>query len=71
MSSVWSMTCGDAVNIYSNTYFVIHNLISNGGIGLPPNPTIISGTKTFFSNTSQIMNIEYNNHKASINDYYL
>ena len=70
MSSVWSMTCGDAVNIYSNTYFVIHNLISNGGIGLPPNPTIISGSKTFFSNTSQIMNIEYNNHKASINDYY-
>lgn len=70
LSSVWSMTCGDAINYYPHTYFIIHNLISNGGIGLPPNPTIISGNKTFFSKTSKIMNIEYNNLNASVNNYF-
>jgi len=73
-SSLWSMTCGDAVNAYPNTYFVIYNLITNGGIGLPPNPTLIGGDKTFFDINTEILPIEYNTKrepvKVSMNDYY-
>jgi len=59
-SSLFSMTCGDAVNSYPNAYFIIHNIITNGAFGLPPNPTIISGDKTFLSQTAFIYKVEYN-----------
>jgi hypothetical protein len=59
-SSVWSMVTGDAINSYPNAYYVIYDLISNGGIGMPPDPTVIGGNKLFFDNKAVIMAVEYN-----------
>jgi hypothetical protein len=71
MSTIWSSVCGDGVNQYDGAIFIIHNLIVDGGIGLPPNKTIISGPKTFISSESQIYNLEFNDHKyTALNHYY-
>ena len=75
------MTCGDAVNAYPNTYFVMYDLISNGGVGLPPNPTIIGGNRMFLDNKATIVDVEYNikftnkntgqlTNNGSVQDYY-
>jgi hypothetical protein len=64
------MMTGDAVNSYPNSYYVIHNHISNGNIGLPPNPTLISGAQSFWSDESTLGHCEYNIHKCSTQDYY-
>ena len=75
LTTIFSMTCGDDHNAYTNAYFVIHNLMTNGGVGLPPNPTIISGNKTFIDKKAELVSIEYNtpgektNH-SSPHDYY-
>ena len=74
-TTIFSMTCGDDHNAYTNAYFIIHNLITNGGVGLPPNPTIISGSNTFIDKNAKLVSIEYNasdgnNNFSSPHDYY-
>lgn len=69
-STIWSMVCGDAINTYSNAYFVLYNLISNGSVGFPPNPTIIGGDRMFLDNKADLISIEYNNMNYSSNDWY-
>ena len=73
-SSVWANTTGDAINVYTNAYYVMHNLISNGGVGIPANPTIMSGDKTFFGTSNDdeasAIEIEYSNMAVSDNKIY-
>ena len=59
---------------FPNSYFFIHNLQCNGGISLPPNPTLISGKSTFIDDNAQIISSELNNRDIDAltgnNDYY-
>ena len=73
-SSLWFMVNGDAVHNFPNNPCIIHNLISNGGIGLPPTPTLITGNNTFISKEAKLYDTEYNISKSSNyanNDYYI
>jgi hypothetical protein len=64
---------GDGNNsMYSAIYPVIHNLIVNGGTALPSNPTVLSGSQTFFGDQVILLDTEYNSAKfaAANNTYY-
>lgn len=58
-SSLWSTVCGDAVNQYPNIYHVLYNHITDGALGIPPNPTIMGGDKMFISDTALPAAVEY------------
>ena len=55
---------------YPNAYYVIHNHISNGNIALPPNPTLVSGSQSFWSDDSTLGHCEFNEKPCSTQDYY-
>uniref|UniRef100_A0A6C0BP08 G8 domain-containing protein n=1 Tax=viral metagenome TaxID=1070528 RepID=A0A6C0BP08_9ZZZZ len=73
-SSAAVISCGGDGNqsMYSAIYPVLHNLIVNGGTALPSNPTVLSGSKTFFGNQVILMETEYNakRFEAACNTYY-
>jgi hypothetical protein len=58
-SSVWMTMCGNAVNKFPNIYHVFHNNIVDGGLAIPPNPTVFSGSQTFFSSRVTANMCEY------------
>jgi hypothetical protein len=58
-STLWSTVCGDNLNQYPNIYHVIYNHITDGTIGLPPNPTIFGGPKMFIGDSTRIYLVEY------------
>ncbi|NBP16265.1 hypothetical protein EBU95_18080, partial [bacterium] len=71
-SSVWSMTCGDARQFYTNSYFVMYNIISNGAIGMPSAVTLLGGPLTFFDTNSIVYSpMEYNSGFDCVNRFYL
>src|SRR5690606_14577921 len=74
-SSLWSTVTGDNSNQYPNIYHVIYNHITDGALGLPPNPTIIGGEKMFISDTATPTVVEYfaptiNNQILSVANMY-
>lgn len=57
---------------YAGIYVVLWNLISNGAVALPSNPTVIGGPKMLIGNTASIMGggLEFNNKDGATNNYF-
>lgn len=70
LSSVWALTTGDAVHAYPNSYYVIYDLISNGGVAIPSSTTWIGGNKTFLDNEAIAYPFEYTNMDYQATTYY-
>jgi hypothetical protein len=58
-STLWSTVCGDNISQYPNIYHVMYNHITDGALGLPPNPTLMGGEKMFIGDTANIYLVEY------------
>jgi len=69
-SALWAMTTGDAINTYPNSYAVIYDLISNGGVGMPSTPTWVGGDKTFLDKDAYAMAMEYTTTSNQSTTYY-
>ena len=70
-SSVFSNVVGDGVQQYPNVYNVLHNVLSDGAVSMPSNPTLFSGERGFLSDTAQRFLGEYTGlPNASVADYY-
>ena len=66
-SSAFPIGTGDYIKPYKNIFHTIHNLITNGGFAVPPNSTILSGSKTRFGDKSVAVEVEYNDKPKTKN----
>lgn len=70
-SSLWATTTGDSDhNTYSNSYAVIYDMISNGGVGMLSTPTWVGGDKTFFDKSAYAFPMEYTFNDNQSPTYY-
>jgi hypothetical protein len=58
-ASVFANTVGDNVFTYSSIYHVYYNLLTDGGLCLPGNPTVVGGKSTFIADTARPALVEY------------